>query len=252
MRMSERYNLYHDKLSINDFMIWDFIKSHPTECGKMTINALAKECNVSHMTILRFARKMGFLGYAEMKVNLWQEGKKPAAPASGINRAVTLYNDVIGNIRHRDCSDIFKMMNEAGTIYVYSTGMVQSAVAREMKRLFMEQGCFLYEIRGKTETMQLFDTLRPNDLVFVVSNTGEAQMTLDFVRSFKAGGARVVAFTALSDTSLANISDVNLYVTRQDVDRPGMDAYDSLTAFFILVEMLFIKYCEYEVKERGA
>ena len=126
------------------------------------------------------------------------------------------------------------------------------AVAREMKRLFMEQGCFLYEIRGKTETMQLFDTLRPNDLVFVVSNTGEAQMTLDFVRSFKAGGARVVAFTALSDTSLANISDVNLYVTRQDVDRPGMDAYDSLTAFFILVEMLFIKYCEYEVKERGA
>ncbi len=249
MKLNERYNHYHGQLTENDEVIWGYIKGHREACAQMAINELADACHLSRTTVLRFAKKLGFTGYSELKVTLRQELEKKAPSSSSISQVIGLYNDAITQIRHRDCSDIFSLVDGAERIFVYSTGMVQSSIAREMKRLFMGAGFLFYEIRGQSETNQILRTIGPGDMVFMISYSGEARQTLSFAKSFKIRGVPIVSMTTLRDNPLAQLSDISLYIATEPVAFKGMAAYDSLTAFFILAEMLFLKYCEYKEAE---
>ena len=54
MRLEELLNQYSDRLSENDLYIWDYVEKHKKQCENMTIEELARKCNVSRTTVLRF------------------------------------------------------------------------------------------------------------------------------------------------------------------------------------------------------
>ncbi|MFR2171057.1 MAG: MurR/RpiR family transcriptional regulator [Anaerostipes hadrus] len=56
MRLEELLNQYSDRLSENDLYIWDYVEKHKKQCENMTIEELARKCNVSRTTVLRFTK----------------------------------------------------------------------------------------------------------------------------------------------------------------------------------------------------
>ena len=58
--MEELIRRKYDELNENDLEIWKYIISNKEICKKISIQQLAVFCHVSHTTILRFAKKLGF------------------------------------------------------------------------------------------------------------------------------------------------------------------------------------------------
>jgi len=70
MKLEELVNNNYDKLNENDLYIWKYICSNKRECRRMSIDELAKKCNISRTTISRFTQKLSLEGFGEFKVRL--------------------------------------------------------------------------------------------------------------------------------------------------------------------------------------
>ena len=70
MMLDEMVNSHYDQLNENDLYIWQYIYHHKSDCQKMSIQELARTCNVSHTSIIRFCKKIGLDGYSELKIHL--------------------------------------------------------------------------------------------------------------------------------------------------------------------------------------
>ena len=77
MTLSERVTSNYDVLNENDFYIYQYIIHNQKEVQKMTIYELAEKCYISHTNIFRFAKKIGFDGFGELKMQLkWEQNYK--------------------------------------------------------------------------------------------------------------------------------------------------------------------------------
>lgn len=250
MKLEERYNHYQKLMRDSDHIIWQYMMGHREACAAMTIGELAKACAVSKTTVLRFAKKLGFLGYAELKVTLRQETKRSETKTSNINAVIRGYNDAITRTHRQNYDDLFKAMDEADHLFIYGTGMVQSTVARELTRIFLYAKVLFFEIKGRAETSHVLEGITPRDMVFLVSYSGDSPEALSFAKKLVVRGVPIVSFTTLHENTLAKLSDYNLYIKDPHlVEDTQNSGYSSVTGFFILVEMLFLKYKEYREKK---
>jgi len=71
--LQDRITTFQSRLTENDFLIWSYITNHKKNSLTMSINELAKQCNVSRTTIMRFCQKLGFDGFSEFKYHLKNE-----------------------------------------------------------------------------------------------------------------------------------------------------------------------------------
>ncbi|MGL4607004.1 MAG: MurR/RpiR family transcriptional regulator [Eubacteriaceae bacterium] len=252
MKIEERYNQFNRNLNENDLIIWKYIKGNKGLCCELSISELAKRCNVSRTTILRFAKKLDFSGFSEMKITLRQElNALPKENISNMGKVVSMYNDAIRRTREKNCHQIFSLIDSSKKIYVYSSGMLQSTVAREMTRVFLSAKKLFFEINGVAETNQILQTITPNDLIFIVSYSGESPETVQFAKALKIQNIPIVSITTLQENELAKLSNFNLYTSSLIIEKDVFDiTYTSVTTFFILIEMLFMKYIEYQ-REKG-
>jgi len=252
MKLDELINKYSDNLNENDFMIWDYISNHRKECEKLVIDQLAYKCNVSRTTILRFAQKLGLKGYSELKLYLKLENQEAKENTSDMDKVCETYYNVINSIKQKDCTEIFEKIDSARNIYVYGIGMVQSSVKKELKRVFMASGKILYDLGGYKEAEFCLNNVTSDDLFIIISVSGENEFVNDFASKLKVKGIPIISITKLKENNLSKISDYNLYISAVTFDNKINNVkYDSITSYFILVEMLFFKYVEYQKeKER--
>lgn len=106
MKLDELINKYHKHLNENDLYIWNYISKHRKECETLTIDQLAHKCNVSRTTILRFSQKLSLKGYGELKVYLKLDNEKSKENVNNVEAVCDAYNEVIKNIKEKDCTDI--------------------------------------------------------------------------------------------------------------------------------------------------
>ena len=78
MQLEELVNAHRENLNPTDMSIWKFIFNHKKKSAQMTIHELAKSCAVSSATLVRFAQKLGFRGFGELKAAINFEKNLPA------------------------------------------------------------------------------------------------------------------------------------------------------------------------------
>lgn len=246
MTLDELFNANRSQLGENDLHIWSYITAHRRECAALSIEALGRRCNVSRTTILRFARKLGLHGFSELKVLLRMEDKQQHALPDYIEQTCAVYNDMITELRVKDCSALFRRIDEAENLYVFSSGMLQDAVARELCRAFLACGKWFYTIHAGTEADVLLHNVTERDLVIILSVSGESPQVLQLARALRVRSIPAVSITRRRDNTLAQLCPMRLYVgtVEMEMNVLGMQ-YQSTTSFFILVELLFLKYMAY-------
>lgn len=246
MRFQELINEHYNDLNLNDMEIAKYVLSHIKECSEFTIDDLAQACHVSKTTIMRFSQKMGLNGFSELKIILkWENKNKVSDLDKTLENVCENYTRLMKEMSERNCDDICKQIYEAKRIFVYGTGAVQNNVAREICRIFLSANKFIYCVEGGNETKTLPEFVQEGDLFILISHSGETNRIIDLAKRLKLHNGKIIAITKLKDSTLATLSDYHLYVSTMVIKTGYERGYETSTLFFILTEILFVKYLDY-------
>lgn len=246
MKMDERFNTYRHRLGETDLLIWNYIQNNRRLCTRLSIEQLGEKCSVSRTTILRFAKKLGYHGYRDMRVCLELEQEQDPLLGDVISQTCAIYKQAIDEISTADFTDLLRRIDEAENLYICSSGMVQDAVANEMRRMFLSADKWFYPINGPSEGSVMLENLTDRDLVVMLSLSGESRTIVELAHAIKVRNIPMVSITQLRDNTLAQMSDIQLYITTISVSQQKLQRpYLPTTSFFILIELLYLKYLEY-------
>lgn len=247
MTLSELINKYYENLNQNDLYLCQYISNHKKECSRLTIDELSARCNISRSSILRFAQKLSLNGYSELKVYLKMETENaPKAESDILTEACDDYHRMIDDFKSRDFKKICQMIYEAGRVFAYGTGSMQTSVAREIQRKFIYLKKCIYTVEGRGEMPPILDMLTPGDVVIIISHSGESEEALSFAKGAKIRNIPLIAITKMKVNSLARLSDETLYAGTSLIDSAVNDNYETSMSFFMLTEILLIKYMLYK------
>ncbi|MGL5694436.1 MAG: MurR/RpiR family transcriptional regulator, partial [Peptostreptococcaceae bacterium] len=190
-------NIVHDnykKLNENDKHIWNYVLNNKKKCEKMSIQGLALNCNVSHTTILRFAQKIGLNGYSELKFYLKLENNEECVfNKEEIKNIPDDMTKTIETLLSRDFSDLFELLESCSSIYAYGTGEIQNNSVRELKRSLLSVGKLVHVIEGDEELELTSSYMTHEDMIFLVSLSGENDHLNEYARMLNSKGVKIVS-----------------------------------------------------------
>lgn len=246
MKLQEIINRNYSNLNDSDRYILNYILNNKEECINIAIDKLACKCNVSRTTILRFTQKLGFKGYSEFKVFLKWEIKKSIEVENDYSEK--FYFDIennIKNLKEKDMTRICEIIYKSERVFVYGTGTAQATIAKDMKRIFLSIHKYFYVIEGDTELKMLMSSLKPSDVLIIISLSGERDYLMEIANELISRGIEYIAITKLNNNKLAQKTKNNIYVTTSIIDLGNGNTNESMVLFSIACEVLFREYLNY-------
>ncbi|MEK4886178.1 MurR/RpiR family transcriptional regulator [Bacillus sp. FSL W8-0223] len=246
MKIEELINKHYNQLHDNDLHILKYILNNKSSCYELGINSLAEKCNVSRSSILRLAQKLGFSGYSEFRVFLkWQDQKDPNIHKSGVE---ILRNDILETLKYAkntDFSEICRLIYHTEKIFVYGTGTAQLNCAFDLQRMFLPVQKYFHVIQAQTEFEMIIKDLTLNDLIIIISFSGDTPSIFPAVQSLVAKGIPFISVTNLKNNRLARMTPYNLYAYSSCNELKDGTKLNTFSSFFIVGEMLFHHYVDF-------
>ena len=246
MRLEEIINRHKTELGTTDLLIWKYIYNHRAQVRHMSIHELARVCSVSSTTVVRFAQKLGMDGFGELKAVMKLEDTPSLVDSGNVLQDMgSFYKQSWESIVKRNFDAASRLIHEASRVFAFASGYVQSNVVQELKRLFFYDDVLIYEIAGKEEFISIARSTGKDDLVIIVSLSGETPLAVEFAELLQMREIPLISITRLHDNTLASLSTVNLYVSPavfhiyEDAEHPQ---FESMMPYFLLVEIWYVKY----------
>lgn len=247
MTLEELINDNYDKLNENDFYIWQYIDHHKQDCQKMSIQQLAKECNVSHSTILRFTKKIGLDGYSELKYHLKQEiNQTNKFDYQTLDDVTNELRDTVDMMKNRDIDHILELIKNAQHIYIYGTGDVQRHAAKELKREFIYCKKIIYVIEGETEIDNALRYVTKDDIFILISFSGDNEIVVTLAKALKR--LKIPTIGIGIDKKNFLMQNIDEYIGfHTSMFQTGFfhKDYCCNAHYFLIMNMLFLRYLEY-------
>lgn len=251
MHLDELMNKNRNYLNENDYHIWDYVTRHKKECETISINELAKRCNVSRTTILRFTKRLGLQGFSQFKVYLQLDNQAPRTKSNHMDTFYSSYTNYMEYLMAKDFTNLIERLDSSVEIYACGTGSIQSSVTSELKRTFVGLGKFIYQIKLFEEISVYEQIIKPDDFVFMVSFSGENEKIIEFAKKLKAKGVYMVAITCSKSNQLSQICGEALIVEVPKASYANGVSHEGLVNYFLLIDFLTVKYLDH-LENKGA
>ena len=246
MRLDELINEKYNILNDNDLLIWQYIQGHKKECCSISIEKLAAKCCISRTTISRFTQKLGFEGFKEFKIRLKMEYENDQVKKKVVlDDVCTNYIKCIQTAKDMDVQEVCEHIERANRLFIFGTGETQNAAAQMMKRIFMYAKKFFVVLAGESELRMALEDIEENDMMIIISLSGENQMAVNAAKKVKGKGAYLLSLTELSNNTLARLSDKSMYITTNHLLRTGPVSLETCASYYNVVEILCVKYFQY-------
>lgn len=236
----------------------ELVLADPAGVSESSITAVARRCQTSETTVLRFCRAIGLAGYPELRIALaraalWEEsGQAPGHPTTGQIDPGDSLADVVAKITHADECAIadtaaaldLAMLEQAVAavagarrvdIYgIAASGLVGADLHQKLHRI----GKISFVWSDPHLALTSAAVLGSADVAVGISHTGTTVDTLDALRVARTRGATTIAITNFSGSPIAAHADVLLTTaTRETTFRSG--AMSSRIAQLAVVDCLF-------------
>ncbi|WP_046175522.1 MurR/RpiR family transcriptional regulator [Domibacillus indicus] len=199
-------------------ILYQYITTHSGKVVHMRIRDLADETHVSPSTILRFCRKAGCDGFAELKVKLKIEAetrKKEAVKSSNSAFAEFAEKTLEGRFEHA-IGEVASLASSAKSV-IFVGGGSSGILAQYGAHYFSGLGKFSTYINDPY--FPVYDDLR-HTATIALSVSGETKQMIDLASKLKKEGSRLISITNNKQCTLAKMSEVNIaYYTTEERHR---------------------------------
>ena len=240
--------------------IADYVLEHEDEILTTPLSSLAGTAGTSEATAVRFCKKLGFRGIKEFKVFLAtvKSSGTEADSCSFGDSDKTVFEKVFRNSMRaleysyksttfETLSKVADYINSSASILVFGVGgsaIAAEFVVREIARL----GKKVFSSTDSYSIRQFNADFAPEDLVMIVSRSGETEDLIRIAEKAKAEGAVVVAVTGAKESTLTGISDTAIIVKEEQLIEGDRNSYSRIGQIS-LVSCLYIMCVAHRMKE---
>lgn len=195
-----------------------------------------------------FCEEDRFEQFSEFKVLLrWELDNIQVADSHAYERACNSIIRDMESLKNGNFDALCKLLYESKRAYVYGSGDIQNAVAKQMKRMFLSCQEIVFDFGGVTFDKTFYTMVKPEDLVFLISLSGESKEIVEIAKNLKAKGVKIISITEFNNNTVANLSDESLYISAVTLDiLDEHPTYKITMMYFILIELFFIQYSIYK------
>lgn len=244
----EKIHASYGSLNDTDRHILSVITRHFEKIPQMGVEELASLCNTSRTSILRVSKKLGFSGFSEMKNFIKWDIENPAHQMK-IDAMTSIKDETTYTLTefnsNNHVSDIIQKIDSAKRIFIYGSGEAQRNCANEMQRLFMQVGKYMIVVKASNEFLLLAKELNEDDLVFIISLSGDIIKFEKGLHMLKLSHTTLVSITNLDNNVLATEATYRLYAATTPIQIKDNLVHNSFVSYFVVVESLFRDYIEF-------
>jgi DNA-binding MurR/RpiR family transcriptional regulator len=233
--------------------------ARPQVVLEMTITELARLCETSETTLVRFARSLGFTGYAALKLQMAAELAAETAQLGTESR----YGSDIGAsdslaemVAKISGSELFGIRETAAGLDLDALQCVIDAIAaakrtlvfgvaasnmgaHDLKEKLLRVGRVALGFDDAHDAISSASLLGQDDVVIGFSHGGQTREIVELLRVARAGGAFTVAVTNVPGSPVTRHADLTLFTSvRETTFRSG--AMASRIAQLTIVDYVFV------------
>ncbi|MHA7984303.1 MurR/RpiR family transcriptional regulator [Rathayibacter sp. CAU 1779] len=239
--------------------ISEVVVARPQVVLELTITELAKLCQTSEATIVRFARTLGFAGYAALKLQMAAELAAETAQLgadSSYGSDIAPTDTLAETVAKISGSELFGIRETAASLDLDTLQRVIDAVAgaqrtlafgvaasnmgaRDLREKLLRVGRVALGFTDAHDAISSASLLGADDVVIGFSHSGQTREVCELLRVAHAGGAVTVAITNAPESPVTRDADLTLLTSvRETTFRSG--AMASRIAQLTIVDYVFV------------
>jgi DNA-binding MurR/RpiR family transcriptional regulator len=252
--LRERIVEHSGELSRQQRVIADFLLARLQEAPFMSTFDIAEQTGASEATVVRFAQRIGYTGYAQLKMALVetlreerarQGGDEPTAPRQDIHRdslaavARLAQHNIARTVEEMDrraLRDAAAALFRSDHIFTFGLG-ISAHLADLAAYLFTEHGLRANSLATRhTSPREQLATLRASDVVLAFSFPPYSRDTLEVLQDAADRGVPTIAVTDRATAPAVALARHALLVSSQ-----GMTFTSSTAAVDVLLDALVVE-----------
>ena len=241
MKLEELINAYPAQLNDNDQQILQQIIAHQIEYANYSCAQMAEACATSRATLLRTLRKLHPSSFSDLTLLLQTQTEEEPLLQDDVYDA---FHSLVEELRKFSYHDICDVLYHCETIYIYGTGNEQKTLAAEFKRIFLSVGKCVIDAFDYGELTFMKETFHECDVFIIISLSGETKDGIEILRMIQPTNIQTISITRLQNNTISQMCEHNLYVATKVV-RQSRSQYEMVSAFYVLMDLLFINYLDY-------
>ncbi|ETI69944.1 RpiR family transcriptional regulator [Neobacillus vireti LMG 21834] len=231
MQFEERVHKFEYKLNDTDDQIIEYIVNNKKDFVNQSIQSLAARLFTVPNTITRLSKKLGYDGFSHLKNSIKEEleSTKPATEDGSyyfIQKTFELSDAEL-------IETVAKMIHDAKHVLFFGVG--DSADFCEMMvRNLRVVGKTSEHYIHRHEMLHMLDQMNKNDLLFLISLSGETAQILEMAERAKQRETPIISLTHFTRNSLQETATVNLYCYAPKKIKNGYNITDRTPVMVVL------------------
>ena len=240
-------------------LIADYILNNTESVLNMTVQELAMKSKTSAATVSRFARKLSFSSYSELKLQLSSDLSSDAYKNKAyeeieeheslyaiknklLNNAERSLQETVDQIRAEDVDHLIEALHSMDQIILFGVGASYLAVENiSQKWARVGRGCIFSA--DLNQVLPLVVAKKPaKKLIWLISNSGESPEVLIAARIAKKAGVKIVTTTKMGTNSLTKYADISVQTSQPMESSLRFAATQSLHTQFMLIDIIYYSY----------
>ena len=260
MRCLQRITLNKDAFTPGERIIADYILANPDKLKQCSSQELASILNISQSSIVKFAQRLGFKGFTNLKMALieeWgQQSKQNAESEQHLHNDINVHDtpSVIAEKLFRAKQQALRMTTDSVNLAQLERVVVEIKAARRVQIMGMGGSSLVakdlayklmkigYPVMNEMDShvqMTVAQSLGEGDVQIVISYSGALKEIFIAAQAAQEKGAKIIAITSLQDSPLRKLADFVLD-TIADEARWRSSSISARTAQNTITDLLFV------------
>lgn len=245
MNFLESNNFDKENLTKNELIIYQCIKQDPQLIIKCSIEHLAKETHTSKAAIIRFSKKLGYSGFAELKFELsryiisGERKENTGEDFDTIQSITSLYSGFIKQINNfvqlKDIQTIAKEMSTAKRIKIIGQNRT-SFSALQLRYRMSKIGFDAEAVTDLVLLNQIKDFFQSDDFIIIFTTRA---ITKDYYDLCKDAIKNNVKVAVISCAQTALMKYTQYPIILPSIENASNSSFlDNQTIMFVFIEIL--------------
>lgn len=228
-----------DYLTESEKRVCTYIIQNYEKIPHMSINQLAQKSYTSKTVVINMAQKLGFEGYTDLRYYLRDEtdsSKRYVEEDEIAHKIMETTQMTLKTLNREKLQQVADEIIEAKTVYIAARG-TSKAVALHLSHLLLTSGVKCILIDDYNLLPIISHQVVEDELIILISLSGETKKIVDAAQAAKARNAHVVGISSFSHNALSRIADITLFSSASETET-SVDDDISRLGFFMIAEIL--------------